>query len=387
MLNSCHPITPKCTLEILNGGLLPENGMNWRLENELKPSDLYCYLYAKFGPPNGMQNLLRGDHSDNLIHWEWTFGHKNGLVFIQGQNFRTEIHLLGDWDEATYGRDEFLTEVRADLAVQGPQMAEIRRSLLEDWTMFVNPFRTLRAAIDNLKVELDTLQLNPEEEQLANPTAANELPKFRESFTALAGRYDRGIGLSMALRLMIPVLAEAFVNLVLFVLCRSDIKQNQRLYEAAVRANIDVKIQSLHIQCNGFSSPVDWASKACSNYNKLVNERNDLLHGNLVVDKLKYGEIYFNQRVPVFKRYDTLWQQSMGVSVRAAGVERVDSDLGAAEGLIQYILSCMEPDVREQLEAIMEKRDLGENRRTGRMGVLLPDYMVDFHLSPERATR
>ena len=40
------------------------------LWNEIAPSDLYCYLHARFGPPNGPQNFLRNDSSDNLIHWE-----------------------------------------------------------------------------------------------------------------------------------------------------------------------------------------------------------------------------------------------------------------------------------------------------------------------------
>jgi len=43
----------------------------WIFRNELRPSDLFCYLGARFGKPNGFQNYLRSDSSDNLIHWEW----------------------------------------------------------------------------------------------------------------------------------------------------------------------------------------------------------------------------------------------------------------------------------------------------------------------------
>jgi hypothetical protein len=55
----------------------------------------------------------------------------------------------------------------------------------------------------------------------------------------------------MALRFMVPVLAESFINLLVFMLCRPDIKSNPRLYENFVRSNIDVKIQSLHITALG----------------------------------------------------------------------------------------------------------------------------------------
>jgi hypothetical protein len=38
--------------------------------NEIRPADLFCYLGARFGPPNGVQNFLRSNDSDNLIHWD-----------------------------------------------------------------------------------------------------------------------------------------------------------------------------------------------------------------------------------------------------------------------------------------------------------------------------
>lgn len=63
-------IHPSCLVKILQGDKLPKNGEMWEFTNEIKPLDLYCYLYAKYGPPNGIQNFLRSDDSDNLIHWE-----------------------------------------------------------------------------------------------------------------------------------------------------------------------------------------------------------------------------------------------------------------------------------------------------------------------------
>ena len=39
------------------------SGGRWVLVDQLMPADLYSYLYAKFGPPNGLQNVLRRDDS------------------------------------------------------------------------------------------------------------------------------------------------------------------------------------------------------------------------------------------------------------------------------------------------------------------------------------
>jgi len=378
-------MSPACVVEILSGGLLPKGGTTWHLGNEIRPADLYCYLYARFGPPNGIQNLLRGDHSDNLIHWDWTLGHKNGLIIIQGLNLRSEVHLLGDWSASGFERHVFIEEVKRDLLRFGKEMSKLRKETLEDWDMFVNPYQNLRASVLRLKKDLDALQLDPTKEQLTDPTSTDDIENFREQFLVLISRYNQGIGLAMALRLMIPVLAESFVNFLLFVLCRPDIKSNNRLYDATVRANIDVKVQSLHINCLGFKSPVDWASEECAKYSSVVNERNDLLHGNLVIDKMKYGEIFFNGTVPVFKMYKTLWQQSVGISVETAEVGKVEGNLAAVDGFIEHVLSRLDETVREDVEALMEKRDLGRDKKTHRLGVLLPDHLVDFHMGPKTA--
>lgn len=382
VFESCEPLAPPCIVQIISGGLLPKCGDLWRLGNEIKPADLYCYLYARFGPPNGLQNLFRKNGSGNLIHWDWTLGHKNGIVMVLGLNLRTEIHLLGDWKSSGFTREAFITEVKSDFASQGKEMARIRKEILEDWEMFVNPYKNLRESILRLKEDLDSLQLNPLKEELENPASIDDYQRFNEEFFDLIRRYDRGIGLAMALRMMIPVLAETFLNLLFFILCRPDVRQNPRLYDSAVRANIDVKAQSFHLNCLGFKSPVDWSSKPCAAYNSIVNERNDLLHGNVLIEKLKFDEVFFNGTVPVFKQYRTLWQQSVGVSVEASGLDKVKTDLEAVDGFIEYVLGCLHSNVREELEVFMAKRDLGRNKKNNGLGILLPDYLVDFGLGP-----
>ena len=83
-LDDCEALALTRLSNIVFGGKLPKGGGTWCLGNELKPSDLYCYLIAKFGPPNGIQNLFKTDDSDNLIHWEWALAHKNELILIMG---------------------------------------------------------------------------------------------------------------------------------------------------------------------------------------------------------------------------------------------------------------------------------------------------------------
>ena len=48
------------------------------------------------------------------------------------------------------------------------------------------------------------------------------------------------------------------------------------------------------------------------------------------------------------------------------------------ENFIKYVLSKLRVEVKEQVELIMDKGQLGFNHKTGRIGVLFPEHMVDF---------
>ena len=353
----------------------------WDIGNELKPSDLFCYLYSKFGPPNGMQNFLRNDSSDNLIHWDWTLVHANGLIIFLGLNLRTEIQLIGNWDFPNCDKQQLVDFIKRDFLQYEKQMKEIRNKKFEDWDMIINPYKMMKDSINQLKKELDKLALNPLAEAVSNPQTMHDSQRFKALWDETTAKYNKGIGLSMAIRSMTPVLAESFINLLFFCLCRQDIKKNKRLYESAIRANIDIKVQSLHINCQGFLKEIQWSSKECGSYNTIVNERNDFLHGNVKVDKLKFSEIFFIGKVPIFKSYKDLWQRSIGVSIDASGFDKISDDLTTINLFVEYVLSCLEPKIKADIEHLINSPHIGVNKKNGQVAVLLPARIVDFRFT------
>lgn len=369
---------PKVILEALQARVEPKGCALWAWKTEIAPVDLYCYLGARFGPPNGFQNFLRKDDSDNLIHWEWSLLCPQGTISIFGMNFRTELWLSGEFSVDDQDRLELAKLVKADFANFGKQMSELRKSL-ELWTEFVNPYQRLRSSVEKLLLELRSLDLKPETEKIPDITSSDEIPA--DHWEGIFSRYSKGLGLCFGIRSMLPVMAEAYVNLMLFVLMRPDIKHDDRLKENTIRQPIDVRIKSLHLTCVGFDKPVDYAHNACKAYHTMVNERNDLLHGNVVLEKLKFNEVYFNGRVPVFNEYRSMWERSVGVEIGAVGLHRLSHEVDTVNALIAYLTECLKPEVKKQLELLSEKRDLGLNQKNGRIGILFPSHLVDMHMA------
>ena len=351
-------------------------GGNLIVRNEITPADLCSYFVARFGPPNGLQNLLRQESSDNLIHWEWVFRTPKGLITFQGQNFRTEIWLTCGENHPEEVLPEILAQIKADFKNYGREMSEFRKRI-EDWTEFVNPYTRIKSSVGCLLKELDELKLQPEDEAI--PSADSAAQMAAQPWPELAAKYSKGLGLCFGIRSMLPVMAEAYVNLIMFVLLRPDIKGDERLREHTIRQPIDIRIKTLHTNCIGFSRSVDYSSEPCKAYHTLVNERNDLLHGNVVLDKLKFSEVYFIGTIPIFKEYRTMWERTVGVDVKAVGLHRLQNEVKVVHDLVDYINSCLDPEVKKQMEMIARQRDLGFNKKTGRVGILFAGHLVDFY--------
>ena len=350
------------------------------IQNEVRPADLFCYLGARFGPPNGVQNFLRTDDSDNLIHWDWTLRHDAGVISFMGMNFRTEVHLFG-LDAADDDRSRLIEQLTSDFPNHGSEMGKIRNAL-EDWTEFVNPYQRIRRSVERLLIDLDSLNLRADEDP-CDPFADKGSPAdTSKHWTELAQRYSRGFGLCFGIRSMLPVMAEAFVNLLLYVLMRSEIRTDQRLMENVFRQPIDVRIKSLSINCTGFKCQPDYSNSACVAYHRLVNERNDLLHGNVAIGKLKFNEVYFWGKVPVFKKYKSMWQRSLQIEADSVGMSTIRSELSTVDALKDYLLSCLEDEVCEKIRLIVERHELGFNEPSGKVGVLFPGWLVDMRLGP-----
>ncbi|KAK48589.1 hypothetical protein BG58_30660 [Caballeronia jiangsuensis] len=378
-IKSLKSIHPKHILEFFEEKSRPKRGGIWRFTNEIKPVDLYCYFGARFGRPNGLQNFFRSDDSDNLIHWEWVFEYEGGLISFQGMNFRTELMWFGISPFAQSEVSNFLAAIKRDFVNYGREMAQLRKDVLEKWVEFVNPYQRIKASVDGLLEDLAGLELPTELSSLPDPFSLVD-GNGETALTETLKKYARARGLCFGIRSMIPVMAEAFVNLVLFVLMRPELRSDKRMRDHIIRQPIDIRIKSLHMHCIGFPRAVDYASDVCRAYHTLVNERNDLLHGNVAIEKLRFNEVHFHGKVPVFIQYKGIWERSIGVDLHSVGYSGLHNEVKVVGDLIDYVLTCLDEPIAQQVKRVLEERDLGLNEANGRLGILFPGALVDFRV-------
>jgi hypothetical protein len=144
-----------------------------------------------------------------------------------------------------------------------------------------------------------------------------------------------------------------------------------------IRKDVDVRLKLLHINCVGFAKAIDTNDQLYKDFHSLMNERNDLLHGNIDPEKLSYETVYFDKTIPLFTEPQGLARNSLGVSLKGVEPEVTLKRVELVRSFIAFIISHLEKPYREQISLILDKRELGWRSDTKRIGILFADVIAE----------
>jgi hypothetical protein len=104
-----------------------DKGSILAVRKNLSPVDVYCYLKARFGEPNGFLSFLRKNDSDNLIHWDFNLKADNEEIYISGAS--REIHFMLSEKLTDKEWMNFIQAIKADFKRLAQEKSVIQKSL------------------------------------------------------------------------------------------------------------------------------------------------------------------------------------------------------------------------------------------------------------------
>ncbi len=281
-----------------------------------------------------------------------------------------EAYSISDWEE-------LLEIIKGDFKNWGSKISQVRKSL-EHWNLFINPFARLKNIVNQGRSRLADIDLSLTPPQRTNPD------KYPEKFEVDLDRYVKNIQeaafLSTNLRMVTPVYAESFINLLIFLLAKQEIKDDERLYQDLVRKQIDVRVKSLPHYCQGFIDRPSENDEPFKNFLRLMNRRNIVLHGNVDPMSLKFDEVWFDEYTPLFKDEMPFAERATYHLLKHIEPPEVIADIDVVESFIKYLLDRLDAGVREQVERLSEDSYPGWREDTKRVGSLFPGHVVDMTL-------
>ena len=268
------------------------------VRKHLTQIDVFCYLKARFGVPNGFQNFLRRDDSDNIIHWEYHL--KSGDVDIHISEADQSLHFVVS-EEPFTDEDwrDLILNIKADFRRVARGKSDVLRNL-EKWVVFPNKYVHVASVCADLYSEVSENVGDFEQYQATSFESAEEHQAHMELANRLSARATKLYGNCIQLALMTPVVAEAFINMIILMLCKPEVRDDRGALEKFVRSHIHTKLFSLADNCQHFAKPIDENTPGYRQFKRVMDRRNDAIHGNIDPIAERLETVYFEGKRPIY---------------------------------------------------------------------------------------
>lgn len=355
----------------------------WRnSKKELSPLSLYKYLKARFGLPIGAMMATKNfGTTDNLVHWHYHLLSCENEIHFVGKSGGIEVVLkLKEYIKFNSEDWEIMIKnIKSSFANQGKEMSSIQKTF-ERYTLFINPFTRLNKTLGDLKNELSSLNISEVQNNLNPDLTKAERDEYWKAFRDWISNMERAVSIGCTIRMLCPVLCESFINLVILVLCKEEIKKDRRRYENFLRQDIDVRIKDLNLKCNGFIKPIDSEDKRFKDFQTLMNSRNDFLHGNIDPKTLMFEDVYFDMGdIPLFNEDSGIIYKTMKNYLKNVEPETALGDHLKTMKFIAFILDHMVPSVADDLSQLMMTIMPALNRKTEGIAILFPNELAESY--------
>ena len=340
----------------------------------LSPLAVYKYLVSRFGPPYGFQTFVKKrNDSDNLVHWDYMIKAGSNMIWIQGGNRDVQVQIDGkimspeDWVQ-------FATALKGDFGRCSAGMAKVGATL-EKWSIVSNRFMMIADTCAGLHETLTDEGAAPDYIPHKRNTEEG-MQRYYAQIKEVGERANRVFSASLSLDLITPVLAEAFVNMVIFLAQKDELKQNQRQYDHYIRQPIDTRVFDLHLKCKGFTRGIDQNSDEYKAFASVMNRRNYQLHGNIDPVKDAIETVFFDKFTPLYEKGADPILELFKKKEQVFDIPGVLARYNDVHAFFHYVLGLMEKRSREETEMLMSDGTFGYDASRKRPGLLFASHEV-----------
>jgi hypothetical protein len=180
----------------------------------------------------------------------------------------------------------------------------------------------------------------------------------------------------LELSLLTPVMAEAFLNMVILMLCKPEVRDNKRQFEGFIREQIDVKVFDLPYKCQGFASGIDTTHPTFINFKRVMDKRNHAIHGNIDPEREKVETVYFENKRPLFVEAGDHIGKFIESIERQAQPEVVLKDYEDTHEFLAFLGTCLEENLQFEFWRVIEDNYPGFDVKRKKAGALFPGRII-----------
>jgi hypothetical protein len=336
---------------------------------------LFALLKWRFGSPNGPITFCGRPGGDPDGPFKWDF------LFVPGENLKLQVLRttkgieLRWWGQKT-DKSSILKYFDYNIKKYKSEIEdEIKK--LELYTLILNPYVRHRSIAEHTLEELNSIKIKIPLPPRKIKIIKGGLEKYNKRFKKYFGLVQQQASLNLLLVMESAFMAEAYLNLILAVFLKNEIRNSKNLQEEVLLKKWRSKIERLQIDCHYIKRKPNLGDSRIRDAKRLFDLRNQLAHSYPDKKNLKLGNMWFYQSFPVLPNAVHFQDFAIALINQLPSIEEAKFCIKAARGLIEFLNELIDERYLESFKGFAEANPLGFNETKQIYGVPFGNVLID----------
>jgi len=328
--------------------------------------DIFCLFLARFGRPNGFLSFAIDPNGDPDAPWKWDFIFRlPGIGTIEV--CRSWKHLELRTRSVKVKKKELLEFLSFNLDLHKDKISEARQTL-QDYRLLINPYKRHELLAESAKEDLNSTEVVEPFYPESISASSEEIRRHGESLVAYIKTMEKEAAYSINLCTHSAYMVEAYLNLMLAVLMRPEIKGDKAILKETIERPWRRKLQHIHLDCE-YVSKADLGNAIVRDVGKVFELRNKVVHSYPDKDDLTVAHMWFFKNFPVlrnplpFDKYQIAMNNSLPTRQQA-----LDCHIAALK-MVEFLSSLISQEVKDMFEYLAGSNPIGFNEAIGKYSV------------------
>jgi hypothetical protein len=342
---------------------MPKNGSKlsgqMTLPQDFPELRLFALLKWHMGGPNGPFTMLLENPSgdpDAAFKWDYLFVPAGDLKL---QIIRAVRGIDIWWWGTEVAPDDIVAYLHDNLARYEKEIEEVIAGL-EQYTLIMNPYVRHRAIARFASEDLD--KVNPVEPKHPEGLLSREqIAEYIEHCKQYMNLVERQASLLLLLVTESAFMAEAYLNLLIAILVRPQIRATKAIMDECLLRNWRAKIQRLHVDCHGIPEAADLGDARVANAKRMFDIRNRVAHSYPDREAMAVGKMWFDQCFPVLEKAEAFSNLAIVPNNQLPSLEEARFCWKVSNALVEFLTDLVDPRRRDDIRLAAKANPLGYN--------------------------
>lgn len=248
---------------------------------------------------------------------------------------------------------------------------------LDHYKLILNPYIRHKTLADLATKELSELSLVEPQFPSDERRSAEDLEKFKNAYARYMAAVDKQASLTLLAVTESAFMAEAYLNMLLAVLMRPEIRASKSIQQETLFRKWRNKVERLPLDCLHILPP-DMGDSCLRDVKTMFDLRNKVAHSYPDKEKMKVGEMWFEQSFPVLEAGQPFRKFAITLHNQLPSDVEAHFCIEAAKKFAKFLTNLVDPKIRDSIEFLIESNPIGFNETKGIYGVPFGKTVIIF---------